>query len=164
MEYFPAIKIVTDMDAEHVEYTINYAFCCDVVTCVETVGDTKIIYLEHSEVRPWIWCEFYQALERGSVWISSVKREKIEYDEDGYPIGEINDGYGYPFSEVPEEEHWEVCYAEKSNKKFRFSNGYCYWETDEEEDEEDEEEQFKLAMSIPERGQARDPRILGTSF
>ena len=115
MEYFPAIKIVTDMDSEHVEYTINYAFCCDVVTCVETVGDTKIIHLEHGEVRPWIWWEFYQALERGSVWISSEKREKVEYDEDGYPTSEMNDGY--PFSEVPEEGHWEVCYAEKSNKK-----------------------------------------------
>ena len=149
MEYLPAIKIVTDMDAEHVEYTINYAFCCDVVSRVETVGDTKIIHLEHGEVRPWIWCEFYEALEEnGSVWISSVKREKVEYDEDGYPTSEMNDGE--PFLEYPQEGHWEVCYAEKSNRKLRFSGQYCYWETDEEEEpEEDEEEEDEDEEQVP---------------
>lgn len=165
MEYFRAIKIVTDMDAEHVEHTINYAFCCEVVTRVETVGDTKIIHLKHGLARGWMWWEFYEALERGSVWISSEKREKDEYDESMD---------SFAFSETLKECHWEVCYAEKSNKKLCLSRGMGYWETDEEpvvpcdlgwfRNYCRDEQQFKWAMSILEPGQARVPRVLGTSF
>ena len=100
------------MDDDDVTNTFNYAFACPVVQRIVSTGNTKIIHIDPHNFAPReYWSDLYIALEeRGSVWISSEKRDQDE-DNEGLIYGRTP-----LFSTTPKEGHWKVCYAEKSNK------------------------------------------------
>ena len=104
MESLPPLKLVSVMNDEDLANTFNWAFACPVVESIVTEGNEKIINIGTNLAPRYLWGEFYEALEKkGSVWISSEKREQDDYNEEGT----------FLYSETPKKGHWKVCYAKK---------------------------------------------------